>query len=179
MTKKPKDMTQDQLSQPNYQDEISLAELWLKVQSMIKFLWKKKFWIIGISFLFAVLGYLKVYTAKPSYSASLTFSLEQGSDGGGLLGLAYQFGFSMGAGGDGLGGDNLLSLMKSRRIVQDVLFSPTPKMSDSIALINHYILTQPKLAKQWDSLGIYPFLSQSALSRTQDSAFGLVVKEVS
>ena len=52
-------------------------------------------------------------------------------------------------------------------------------MSDSIALINHYILTQPKLAKQWDSLGIYPFLSQSALSRTQDSALGLVVKEVS
>ena len=179
MTKKPKDMTQDQLSQPNYQDEISLAELWLKVQSMIKFLWKKKFWIIGISFLFAVLGYLKVYTAKPSYSASLTFSLEQGGSAGGLSGLASQFGFSMGAGGDGLGGDNLLSLMKSRRIVEDVLFSPTPSMSDSIALINHYILTQPKLAKQWDSLGIYPFLSQSVLSRTQDSALGLVVKEVS
>jgi len=71
-------MTQDKLTQPNQQDEISLAELWLKAQSMIKFLWKKKVWIIGISFSFAVLGYLKVYIAKPSYMASLTFSLEQG-----------------------------------------------------------------------------------------------------
>jgi len=172
-------MTQDQLTHPNHQDEISLAELWLKAQSMIKFLWKKKVWIIGISFSFAVLGYLKVYTSKPTYTASLTFSLEQGGSGGGLSGLASQFGFSMGAGGDGLGGDNLLSLMKSRRIVEDVLFSPTPQLSDSIALINHFILTQPKLAKQWDSLGIYPFLSQTALSRTQDSAVGLVVKQVS
>ena len=179
MTKIPNDMTQDKLTQPNQQDEISLAELWLKAQSMIKFLWKKKVWIIGISFSFAVLGYLKVYIAKPSYMASLTFSLEQGEGGGGLSGLASQFGFSMGAGGDGLGGDNLLSLMKSRRIVEDVLFSPTPQISDSIPLINHYIRTQPKLAKQWNSLGIYPFLSQSALSRTQDSALGLVVKQVS
>jgi predicted MPP superfamily phosphohydrolase len=172
-------MTQDQLTQPNQQDEISLAELWLKAQTMIKFLWKKKVWIIGISFSFAVLGYFIVYISKPTYKASLTFSLEQGGDGGGLSGLASQFGFSMGAGADGLGGDNLLSLMKSRRIVEDVLFSPTPQLSDSIALINHYIRTQPKLAKHWDSLGIYPFLSQSALSRTQDSALGLVVKQVS
>ena len=46
-------------------------------------------------------------------------------------------------------------------------------------LINHYISTQPKLEKQWDSLGIYPFGSQVELSRSQDSALGLIVKQVS
>jgi len=173
-------MTQDQLTQPNQQDEISLAEIWLKAQSIARFLWNKMVWIICISILFAVLGYLKVFTAKPRYMASLTFSLEQGGGGGGLSGLASQFGFSLGAvGGDGLGGDNLLSLMKSRRIVEDVLFSPSPESSDSIALINHYIHTQPKLAKQWDSLGIYPFLNKSTLSRPQDSVLGLIVNNVS
>ena len=170
----------DQFSshQNNNQDEISLAELWIKTQGVFIHLWKRKGWILLISFLFAVGGYLKVYFSKPTYTATLTFSLEQGG-GGGLSSLASQFGLSMGSGGDGLGGDNLLSLMKSRRIVEDVLFSDLQVNADSMLLINQYISTQPKLEKQWDSLGIYPFGGKAGLSRAQDSALGEVVKKVS
>ena len=161
-----------------HDDEISLAELWLKAKSAIAFIWRMKGWIILVGLLFGLGGYLKVDLAKPTYTASLTFSLEQGGTGGGLSALASQFGFSMGSGGDGLGGDNLLSLMKSRRILEDVLFTKIASGGDSILLIDQYVSTLPKLQKQWDSVGVLPFKGLSQLNRSQDSAVGLIVKKL-
>ena len=161
------------------QDEISLAELWLKAKSVIAYLWRFKFLIMGVGLLFALGGYFKVKMAKPSYTASLTFALEQGGGASGLGGLASQFGFSMGGGGEGLGGDNLLSLMKSRRIVQDVLMSPVYVNGDSVLLVNQYIAAQPKLKAKWDSLGLYPLTVANCCDPKQDSAIGVVVKAVS
>jgi hypothetical protein len=161
------------------QDEISLAELWLKVRSVIAYLWRFKFLIIGVGLLFALGGYFKVKMAKPSYTASLTFALEQGGGASSLGGLASQFGFSMGGGGEGLGGDNLLSLMKSRRIVQDVLMSPIYVNGDSVLLVNQYVAAQPKLKAKWDSLGLYPLTVATCCDPKQDSALGVVFKSVS
>jgi hypothetical protein len=161
------------------QDEISLAELWLKAKSVIAYLWRFKFLIMGVGLLFALGGYFKVKMAKPSYTASLTFALEQGGGASSLGGLASQFGFSMGGGGEGLGGDNLLSLMKSRRIVQDVLMSPIYVNADSVLLVNQYVAAQPKLKAKWDSLGLYPLTVANCCDPKQDSALGVVVKSVS
>jgi uncharacterized protein involved in exopolysaccharide biosynthesis len=160
------------------QDEISLAELWLKVKSVIAYLWRFKFLIMGVGLLFALGGYFKVKMAKPSYTASLTFALEQGGGASGLGGLASQFGFSMGGGGEGLGGDNLLSLMKSRRIVQDVLLSKINVEGDSVLLINQYVATQTKLKTKWDTLGLYPIDAKECCAPMQDSAIGAVVKDL-
>jgi len=160
------------------QDEISLAELWLKVKSVIAYLWRFKFLIMGVGLLFALGGYFKVKMAKPSYTASLTFALEQGGGSSSLGGLASQFGFSMGGGGEGLGGDNLLSLMKSRRIVQDVLLSTIYVEGDSVLLINQYVAAQTKLKAKWDTLGLYPIDAKKCCAPMQDSAIGIVVKNV-
>jgi hypothetical protein len=161
------------------QDEISLAELWLKVKSVIAYLWRFKFLIMAVGLLFALGGYFKVKMAKPSYTASLTFALEQGGGASGLGGLASQFGFSMGGGGEGLGGDNLLSLMKSRRIVQDVLLSTIYVEGDSVLLLDQYLRSSDKLMAKWDSLGIYPVEPLKCCNPKQDSAIGVVVKAVS
>ena len=161
------------------QDEISLAELWLKAKSVIAYLWRFKFLIMAVGLLFALGGYFKVKMAKPSYSASLNFALEQGGGTGGLGGLASQFGFSMGGGGEGLGGDNLLSLMKSRRIVQDVLLSKIYVEGDSVLLLDQYLRSSDKLLAKWDSLGIYPVDPLKCCDPKQDSAIGVVVKAVS
>ena len=85
----------------------------------------------------------------------------------------------MGGGADGLGGDNLLSLMKSRRIVQDVLLSPISVDGDSILLIEQYIATTPKMQSRWDSLGLLPIDPIRCCNPKQDSAIGLIVKSVS
>ena len=161
------------------QDEISLAELWLKAKSVIAYLWRFKFLIMGVGLLFALGGYFKVKMAKPSYSASLNFALEQGGGSSGLGGLASQFGLSMGGGGEGLGGDNLLSLMKSRRIVQDVLLSKIYVEGDSVLLLDQYLRSSDKLLAKWDSLGIYPVDPLKCCDPKQDSAIGIVVKAVS
>ena len=161
------------------QDEISLAELWLKAKSVIAYLWRFKFLIMAVGLLFALGGYFKVKMAKPTYSASLTFALEQGGGASGLGGLASQFGFSLGGGGEGLGGDNLLSLMKSRRIVQDVLLSKIYVAGDSVLLLNQYVATQTKLKAKWDTLGLYPIDAKKCCDPKQDSAIGVVVKAVS
>jgi len=172
----------NEANQPQFtdsSDEISLAELWLKVKSVVTYLWGYKFLIVAVGLLFGAGGYFKVKLAKPSYTASLTFALEQGGGGGGLSGLASQFGFSMGAGAEGLGGDNLLSLMKSRRIVQDVLLSPIYLNGDSLLLVNQYVAAEPKLKAKWDSLGLYPVVASKCCDPKQDSALGVVVKSVS
>ena len=160
------------------QDEISLAELWLKVKSVIAYLWRFKFLIMAVGLLFALGGYFKVKMAKPSYTASLTFALEQGGGASSLGGLASQFGLSVGGGGEALGGDNLLSLMKSRRIVQDVLLSKIYVEGDSVLLINQYVATQTKLKAKWDTLGLYPIDAKKCCAPIQDSAIGIVVKNV-
>jgi len=60
-----------------------------------------------------------VYTTPPTYTATLTFALEEGESGGGSLsGLASQFGYNIGgSGGGAFTGYNLLELMKSRRLI--------------------------------------------------------------
>jgi len=160
------------------QDEISLAELWLKAKSVIAYLWRFKFLIMAVGLLFALGGYFKVKMAKPSYTASLTFALEQGGGASSLGGLASQFGLSVGGGGEALGGDNLLSLMKSRRIVQDVLLSKIYVEGDSVLLINQYVATKTKLKAKWDTLGLYPIDAKECCAPMQDSAIGIVVKNV-
>ncbi len=164
---------------PAVDDEITLTDIWIKVQEWWSYLWKRKTWIVGIAFLFAVGGYIKAKLEKPSYSATLTFALEQGTKGGGLSSLASQFGMSLGTDGAGLAGDNLLTLMKSRRIVEEVLLSPVYVNGDSVLLIDQYVGTWPDLEESWDSLGLYPMTGRTCCSNAQDSALGVIIKRIS
>ena len=158
-----------------HEDEITLTDIWIKLQEWSAYLWKRKGWIIAITFLFAVGGYLKVKLARPVYSATLTFSMEQGgSSGSSLAGLASQFGFSMGGSEGTFKGNNLLSIMKSRRLIDEVLLTPILVGSDSILLINQYVRTDNRLYEKWDSLGIYPISTKDFCSNSQDSAIGAI-----
>ena len=165
--------------EPHQHDvEITLTDIWIKVQEWWAYLWKRKGWIIAMAFLFAVGGYLKVKLARPVYSATLTFSLEQGgATGGSLSGLASQFGFSMGGDGGGtFKGGNLLSIMKSRRLIDEVLLSPIIVRGDSVLLINQFVRSNENLKESWDSLGIYPVSAGIRQSNRTDSAFGAIHK---
>ena len=155
-------------------DEITLTDIWIKVQEWWAYLWKHKGWIIAIAFLFAVGGYLKVKLARPVYSATLTFSLEQGGEKSSLSALASQFGFSMGGDGGTFKGDNLLSIMKSRRLIDEVLLSPILVRGDSVLLINQFVRTNEDLKEEWDSLGIYPVRLGVRQNNRTDSAFGAI-----
>ena len=164
-----------------HDDEITLTDIWIKLQQWWAYLWKRKFWIVAIALLGSIGGYLKVKTADPVYSATLTFSLEQGGEGGSnLAGLASQFGFSMGGDGGGMfSGENLLTLMKSRRMVEDVLLTPVLIGGDSILLVNQYVQSWPELKEAWDSAGLYPLDAKTCCNNAQDSAMGVIYAMVS
>ena len=165
----------------SHDDEITLTDIWIKLQQWWAYLWKRKFWIVAIALLGSIGGYLKVKTADPVYSATLTFSLEQGGKGGSnLAGLASQFGFSMGGDGGGMfSGENLLTLMKSRRMVEDVLLTPVLIGGDSILLVNQYVQSWPELKEAWDSAGLYPLDAKTCCNNAQDSAMGVIYAMVS
>ena len=93
----------NEANQPQFtdsSDEISLAELWLKVKSVVAYLWGYKFLIVAVGLLFGAGGYFKVKLAKPSYTASLTFALEQGG-GGGVHAFDDPYGYASAIGGWG------------------------------------------------------------------------------
>ena len=101
------------------EDEISLIDIWSKLSDWLTYAWARKGWIIFWSLLLGIANIGLVYTTPPTYTATLTFALEEGESGGGSLsGLASQFGYNIGGGGGGaFTGDNLLELMKSRRLI--------------------------------------------------------------
>jgi hypothetical protein len=110
---------------PPYQDEeITLRELLEKIKEYWTELWRKKWWIILLTLPFmAYMGYKAVHT-DTTYTAQLTYTLNDGSGGAGALaGLLGTFG--LGKGGK-VNLDKIVALSKSRNIIHQVLFTAIP-----------------------------------------------------
>ncbi|MEO6819556.1 MAG: Wzz/FepE/Etk N-terminal domain-containing protein [Ginsengibacter sp.] len=91
-------------------------------KSLLKLWWV--FLIICIIAGLAGIWYASV--TKPKYKSHLTFALDDGGGNsmGNLMSLASQFGLNIGSGGkDIFAGDNILEIMKSRRMIERVLLS--------------------------------------------------------
>lgn len=110
-------------------EQIKVSDLLALVNKVFKYL-LTQYKLIGIATLISCLlafGYW--YQQKPTYKASATFIVEEGSSkGGGLSGIASQFGIDigsmMGGGGSGMfSGENIFEIMKSRLIIEKVLLS--------------------------------------------------------
>lgn len=131
------------VSQPADQfqdDEISLKELILKIQEWWRYLLSKWLIILIAGLLGGALGLFYSIYKKPTYTATLTFVLEDESAGGtgNLGGLAAMAGINMGAGGNGLfKGENIFEIYKSRSMLTKTLLSSTNE-NDSL-LIDRYI----------------------------------------
>jgi len=98
------------------------------------------FLIVGI---IAGLGGM-IYAAyqEPEYKSHLTFALDEGENGGGvgnILSLASQFGFSIGSEKDIFSGDNILTILKSRRMVEKVFLSVDTFNGKPYTLIEYFL----------------------------------------
>lgn len=153
-------MNQDQTSNlPQYQDdEITLKELIEKILEFWREIWNKKWWIIALSLPFiAYFGY-KAKSTDVTYTAHLTYLLNDGSGGGGALaGILGSFG--LGKGGK-INLDRIVELSRSRNIIHKVLFTQIPLdtfegRKDYIAnhLINLYKLDEQWTTKKKDFTG--------------------------
>ena len=109
--------------------EISLKELILKIKEWWLYLKSKWLIILFASILGATIGFTYAFLQKPTYTATLTFALEDEKSGaGGLsgaLGLASSLGIDLGtSAGGAFSGANLIELMKSRTLIERALLNP-------------------------------------------------------
>ncbi|HYK47065.1 MAG TPA: Wzz/FepE/Etk N-terminal domain-containing protein [Parafilimonas sp.] len=156
-------------------DQISLKEILLTIRDWIAFLFSKWLIILIVGLIGGALGFLYAALSKPQYSASIDFILANSDENNtNLMGLASQFGINLGTtSDDAFRGNNIIALMKSRRMVQKALLMRPPGASESLLNI---FCRDNKLPDSWKKDArlskIYPFPdSLSQMSRTQDSIF--------
>lgn len=124
------------------EDELSVKELILNIQSWFRYLWSKWriFLLVGIMGGLVGLGY-SIWKI-PLYTATTTFVLEGGEAKSGLsqyAGMAAIVGIDLGTGPSGLfQGGNILELYKSRTMLEQTLLSKVSTDSEEL-LIDRYI----------------------------------------
>jgi uncharacterized protein involved in exopolysaccharide biosynthesis len=124
-------------------DEITVREVGTKIKMFVLSILTKWPVLLITGLLCAVTGFLIASFIRPSYTAKLTFVLSTETKAGGLSGLANQFGFDIGGstGNDIFSGDNILSLFKSGKMVNAVLFKKAPEKNENLINI---------IAKEWE-----------------------------
>ncbi|MBS1748083.1 MAG: lipopolysaccharide biosynthesis protein [Bacteroidetes bacterium] len=156
-------------------DDISLKEVVHILHDWIKYLLSKWMIILIVGILSGVLGIVYAFFSKPKYEAALSFILANSNENSsGIMGLASQFGIDLsGDNNDVFTGNNIIALMKSRRMVQQALLKK-PEGSN-LSLLNIYC-KENKLDEAWKKdermAKVYPFPnSASQMTGLQDSLF--------
>ena len=135
------------------EDEISLKELILKIKDWYRFLLSKWLVLVAAGIIGGAIGVGYAFMQKPTYTASLSFALEDEKSGGGglsgALGLASSLGIDLGgSAGGAFTGANLLELMKSRNIVEKALLNPITVNGKTQSLAQYFINFN-ELNKNW------------------------------
>jgi hypothetical protein len=176
-------MSEQLTNQENKQEEISLKELILKAKDWISYLWGYKWRIIIAGIIGGALGfgYAKYFT-KPTYTSSVSFTLEQKNGSGGALGgLASSLGLGeIGAGSSSgmFGGENVLYLMKSNRIIHQSLKGVQTDLNGD-NLLNSYVKNHFEKGIKENKIKLYPKkLDSVVFNRKQDSLLLLITKNI-
>jgi len=137
---------------PASSDEISLQEILQHLSVIKQKVWHRKWIVLVIAIAGAAIGITASLLTKPTYTARLSFALQDEKGGGGslssLAGLASQFGVNVGGASSAFGGDNLYELFTSHRLIEQTLLCPTVINGKNSNLLNLYIDTY-KLREQW------------------------------
>lgn len=156
---------------------------WVKpfIQSLKS--WKKFWWVFLLAGLISSsLGFLYASGKKTKYKSRLTFAMEEGkSNIGSLYSLASQFGISMGNESGMFSGDNIIPILKSRRIIESVLTSTDTFQNTSRTLIDYYLEISRSSQKNGQSSKVtfLPGQPRNSYSKQQDSLLYKVYKEFS
>jgi uncharacterized protein involved in exopolysaccharide biosynthesis len=176
-------MSEQLTNQENKQEEISLKELILKAKDWISYLWGYKWRIIIAGIIGGALGfsYAKYFT-KPTYTSTISFTLEQKNVSGGALGgLASSLGLGeIGAGSSSgmFGGENILHLIKSNRIIHQSLKESLSELKGN-HLLNDYIKNHIAKGMKEKKIKLFPQKLDSVIfNRSQDSLLLAITKSI-
>lgn len=151
------------MKEQNYleEDEITLKELILKIKEFFHEVINNWLLVVLISIPFVLILFYKTYKIPITYSSKLTFMMNDNENGGlgGLGGLAASFGLGGGNGEFNL--EKMLSLLKSRNIIQQGLFEKTEIDEKEDFFANH-LIREYDLHDEWEeSKNLKGFLFKS------------------
>jgi len=142
------------------EDEITLKELILKVQEYFWEVVRNWKWVVLITIPFVVFFGYKAISTPVTYTAELTFMVNEDDGGGGIGGMSGilgQFGLGGGKGKNNL--SKILDLAKSRNIIQQAMFDSVTINNREDKIGNHIILIY-EYHETWkdDTTGLKQFL---------------------
>lgn len=163
----------------------SLNEIVKVISSFLVYL-RRKWWVLLLVGLGgAGLGLVYHSFQKSKYEAVCTFILEEKSAAGGLSGLASQFGLSLGglnAGGGLFAGDNILDILRSKKVVQEVLLSPVDSTAQGGQTLADLYLDFTGLRNSWKEKPVLARINFSKangqISPIEDSVLNIIYKKV-
>ena len=160
-----------------YNDEIQLKDILIKISDYKEFLLKKKFTIIGFSFFFSVIGVFYSFNSEIEYNAKLTFvvdSEQNSSSLAGMSGIVSQFGLDIGGESSVFSQDNVLELLKSRGVIVRALMQNAKINSKNDLLIEHYLEIN-KIREGWvDNKKLQGVSFHEKSNYTHDSISGII-----
>jgi hypothetical protein len=137
----------------------------------------------------ACIGLVISLTSEFKYKGVVTFIVEDSK--GGLFsaysGIASQFGIDLGGGGSGNGafdGDNIMGLLKSRRLLEETLLTGRAKYEGKLMTLADYYISFNEMKDNWkerpDLLTLnYPLqVDRRTFSRDQDSILNVIQDEI-
>lgn len=172
----------------NSSDKISLKDFILNLQQWWSFIVKQWKIILLVGFIGGLAGFFYASIKKVSYSAKVTFVVEEGKTGssslGGLASLAGQFGVDVGGSSSGglLSGDNILLYFKSPSLAKEVLLSKYDSLSNT-SIADEYAKVY-NLTEEWsenEKIGLvrFPILTMTAkYTRLQDSLLHTIINTI-
>jgi hypothetical protein len=157
---------------------------WLAMVALLLKHWKQ---ILLATIVGGFLGLGYYWVSKPTYTARLTFVVEESKQSGGgmLSALAGQFGVDIGgmSGTSGvLAGDNVQELLKSRYLIKQVLLGKSP-IDSSHSIAEDYAIAYGWQSKWSEKPGIgaknasFP-IGGKRLSRIQDSLIQVLMEQL-
>lgn len=144
------------------------------IRNIIRLWWV--FLITGL--IFGLSGFLYAQFSAVKYKSHLTFAIDDGNKASsGILNLASQLGFNMGTGSSVFSGDNIYGILKSRKIVENVLLTTDSFSIGKMPYIENYLL-QTKFYKDRENEKFHfpANIQRNQLTYEQDSLLKKVYK---
>ena len=178
-------MSQEPNSSYPYEPEFSFKQVIKGWAKDLRYLLRFKIQLALAALAGIILGAALAWKWPVTYTARLTFVVEEGKSagGGGLAALAGQFGFNldgMGGASGVLAGDNVQELLKSKKLIKATLLTPYDT-TGKISLADRYARVY-KLDKKWlkynDGKMVNFPVEGGNFTRLQDSLLQEITKQV-
>lgn len=158
---------------PNIEQRNSASAL-RNLQLFFNFIFRNWVLFLIVGIIAGLGGIIYSVYQKPEYRSHLTFALDDNDNGNGIgnfLSMASQFGFNIGGGKDIFSGDNILTIMKSRRMVEKVFLSVDTFNNKPSTLIDYFleISGQRKSGSKIKNIHFNVGQQRSSFSYQQDS----------